>query len=302
MAKEIIINNPAFFFKKSIEMNELIEGTDYIAGYQDSNYRFTESPDQENSDVRVLYNCKCITRGIYIDEFSSSKVHLRIPMPAAQEDFEMLVDLTKRIADRWKVKTVQVEGEQMAVSELDQIISADALANRVFLKGIPDMMKDKEIKSVSLACAKFPIVFAIEHIASFAEDYSAFSKYLHERQSINAFYTAPQYRMGQNGIKALYTIIQGAFILPDDPFISVDLADGSSQKCVEATVVFAGANYEEEGEDAQLTFLMNEFMEFVAKVPESHKCQFDFNHTLYYNLSFKDMTAIFNGEKTNCGE
>lgn len=291
MGKDVIIKNNAFFFKKCIDMNKLLKGTNYVAGYQDDFYRFTDKAEQSSTDTIVLYNKECITRGIYIDEFTSSKVHLHMPMPATQTDLDMLADLTKRIAEEWNAKTVLFDDESTKISEIDKTIEQEAMFNRGFLKGLPEMFGDKKCKSITIACVMWPIDASLELLTSFADDYPAFAAYLHKLQSIDAYFAAPQYHMAENGLAALYPIIEGNFILPDDPFVEETMEDGQHERCVKASVAFVPNVREAHNGEAQPSILTKDFMEFIDAIPESHKCKYDEKHTLYYNCSAEDLLA-----------
>lgn len=298
MSKDVTIKNPAFLFKKrKIDLNQVLEGTNYVAGYHDPYGRFREEEDDQSSNYVVVYDADCINLGVRITEMSSSKVCMQLPLPCTKQDIDLFAYLIKRIAALWNVKKVEFDDGKEEISALDSYITQLSFTSMGFLKGIDEMIPDKEIESFVINCAMLPISISVEKVKSFSEDYQAFSEYLHDLQSVNAFYSVPQlYQNHEGGYYSIYTVIQGAFILPDDPFGTIGLLYGSEVECENASVVFIGANVEEEGENASMTCMKKDFKEFIESVPESHKQKFDESHTLYYDMSYKLMLDAFDGQ------
>lgn len=120
------------------------------------------------------------------------------------------------------------------------------------------------------------------------EDDQAFSRYLHEKQKIGAYYSCPSLFSTDGAPVSFYVGIRNnAFILPYKPQMSFR-KDGEEVQCDRAVVAIPYVF-----PDVKLGEM--DYQTFVDRIPKEKLSEFDCRHMLVSSLSLEDLRAIYKG-------
>lgn len=283
MARELFIRNSRLL-KKPLSMSEIVSGHKWSYGTLDDHGRLDKGKIDNNGPL-IIYDTENIGRGIQIlDHDSSKEIHLALVLPATEGDVRMLYDVAKRIAELWKSKHISVDGDKEDVSNLDHCIDFDIKTHKSVLRNARQIFNGSEY--LNLACATLPVCISIEQLENFADDYNEFGHYLHEKQMISAYKSAPLFAQLDDVICSIYVFFDnGAIILPRVPEMKFT-QDGEIYTCMES-YIFVHDLFEGE------KISKMRFDDFVGRVPSEKKTEFDYRHILINPLTSEELQAIF---------
>ena len=283
MARELFIQNSRLL-KKPLSISDILSGHKWSYGTLDDHGRLDEGKVDNNGPL-IIYDKENIGRGIQILNYDSSKeIHLALVHPATEGDVRMLYDVAKRIAELWKSKHISVDGDKEDVSNLDHCIDFDIKTHKSVLRNARQIFNGSEY--LNLACATLPVCISIEQLENFADDYNEFGHYLHEKQMISAYKSAPLFAQLDDVICSIYVFFDnGAIILPRVPEMKFT-QDGEIYTCVES-YIFVHDLFEGE------KISKMRFDDFVGRVPSEKKTEFDYRHILINPLTSEELQAIF---------
>ena len=283
MARELFIRNSRLL-KKPLSMSDIVSGHKWSYGTLDDHGRLDKGKIDNNGPL-IIYDTENIGRGIQIlDHDSSKEIHLALVLPATEGDVRMLYDVAKRIAELWKSKHISVDGDKEDVSNLDHCIDFDIKTHKSVLRNARQIFNGSEY--LNLACATLPVCISIEQLENFADDYNEFGHYLHEKQMISAYKSAPLFAQLDDVICSIYVFFDnGAIILPRVPEMKFT-QDGEIYTCVES-YIFVHDLFEGE------KISKMRFDDFVGRVPSEKKTEFDYRHILINPLTSEELQAIF---------
>lgn len=283
MARELFIRNSRLL-KKPISMSDIVSGHKWSYGTLDDHGRLDEGKVDNNGPL-IIYDKENIGRGIQILNYDSSKeIHLALVLPATEGDVRMLYDVAKRIAELWKSKYISVDGDKEDVSNLDHCIEFDIKTHKSVLRDARRIFNESEY--VNLTCATLPISIPIEQLENFADDYKEFGHYLHEKQKIAAYKSAPLFAQLDDVICSIYVFFDnGTIILPRVPEMKFE-QDGEIYIC-EESYIFVQDLFEGEKMSKM------RFDDFVGRIPLEKKAEFDHRHILINPLTSEELQAIF---------
>ena len=283
MARELFIRNSRLL-KKPLSMSDIVSGHKWSYGTLDDHGRLDKGKIDNNGPL-IIYDTENIGRGIQIlDHDSSKEIHLALVLPATEGDVRMLYDVAKRIAELWKSKHISVDGDKEDVSNLDHCIDFDIKTHKSVLRNARQIFNGSEY--LNLACATLPVCISIEQLENFADDYNEFGHYLHEKQMISAYKSAPLFAQLDDVICSIYVFFDnGAIILPRVPEMKFT-QDGEIYTCMES-YIFVNDLFEGE------KISKMRFDDFVGRVPSEKKTEFDYRHILINPLTSEELQAIF---------
>ena len=283
MARELFIRNSRLL-KKPLSMSDIVSGHKWSYGTLDDHGRLDKGKIDNNGPL-IIYDTEKIGRGIQIlDHDSSKEIHLALVLPATEGDVRMLYDVAKRIAELWKSKHISVDGDKEDVSNLDHCIDFDIKTHKSVLRNARQIFNGSEY--LNLACATLPVCISIEQLENFADDYNDFGHYLHEKQMISAYKSAPLFAQLDDVICSIYVFFDnGAIILPRVPEMKFT-QDGEIYTCMES-YIFVHDLFEGE------KISKMRFDDFVGRVPSEKKTEFDYRHILINPLTSEELQAIF---------
>ena len=283
MARELFIRNSRLL-KKPLSMSEIVSGHKWSYGTLDDHGRLDKGKIDNNGPL-IIYDTENIGRGIQIlDHDSSKEIHLALVLPATEGDVRMLYDVAKRIAELWKSKHISVDGDKEDVSNLDHCMDFDIKTHKSVLRNARQIFNGSEY--LNLACATLPVCISIEQLENFADDYNEFGHYLHEKQMISAYKSAPLFAQLDDVICSIYVFFDnGAIILPRVPEMKFT-QDGEIYTCMES-YIFVHDLFEGE------KISKMRFDDFVGRVPSEKKTEFDYRHILINPLTSEELQAIF---------
>lgn len=283
MARELFIRNSRLL-KKPIPMSDIVSGHKWSYGTLDDHGRLDKGKIDNNGPL-IIYDTENIGRGIQIlDHDSSKEIHLALVLPATEGDVRMLYDVAKRIAELWKSKHISVDGDKEDISNLDHCIEFDIKTHRSVLRNARQIFNEREY--LNLPCATLPICISIEQLENFADNYKGFGHYLHEKQMISAYKSAPLFAQLDDVICSIYVFFDnGEIILPKEPEMKFT-QDGEIYTC-EESYIFIHDLFEGEKMSKM------RFRDFVGRVPSEKKTEFDYRHILINPLTSEELQAIF---------
>lgn len=285
MARELFIQNSRLL-KKPLSISDILSGHKWSYGTLDDHGRLDEGKVDNNGPL-IIYDKENIGRGVQILNYDSSKeIHLALVLPATEGDVRMLYDVAKRIAELWKSKYISVDGDKEDVSNLDHCIEFDIKTHKSVLRDARRIFNESEY--LNLACATLPVCISNEQLENFADDYKEFGHYLHEKQKIAAYKSAPLFAQLDDVICSIYVFFDnGAIILPRVPEMKFT-QDGEIYTC-EESYIFVHNLF-----DGEKMSKMR-FDDFINRVPSEKKTEFDYKHILISPLTSDELQAIFKG-------
>ena len=281
MAREIIIHN-ASKTKTPLAIVDIIGNDNYGYGVFDQYYRL--DIDKISEEFLLVFDNDCIGRGVQIIGLSSNKkLHLGLSLPTTENDIKMLYRLATRIANLWKANHVFVEGDKVDIKDLDIYVKHDIDMNIKLLRDADNIFTSEYI---DFPCATNPISFTASQLCNYASDMRDFETFLHEKQSIGAYFSAPLFYEVNGVLNVLYVVFdEGHIILPDTPQMTFR-SEEDEVICDNSFVACSNLFPDEK-------FSRISFVDFLKRVPTEKKSRFDCHHTLVEPMSIEELQEIF---------
>lgn len=237
----------------------------------------------------VAYDPACVGRGFSVvwNPQEKKKIVLRLPMPSTAVELREFYDAVARMTEYWDAK-LTVDGNRIQLAD--------------FLAGFEDMVKfnTKAIKeffgqaledshTLSIYCAMWPLSIGREEVTRFAENPNYFTQWLHEKQSVDAYFATPRFYTGENGVYARYILTNNMpAVLPQHPVVpygATDPTTGKSLECEDWGIILVI-----DGEKVPLCEM--EYATFLKKIPNHKKAKFDADRFLVDALTEEELRAF----------
>ena len=249
-------------------------------------------PDVIGEGGFIAYNPKHIGRGFSIkwNEQEKEKIELRALTPANPDEIRDFFALVERICSYWKCE-LEVDGEKLSIREFLARLPEFIDFNEHSLKAFFEELVSGKQKQFSMFCAMWPLEIGIDEAKRFVENPEEFYSWMHERQTIDAYYAKPSFFVSQDdSIFGRYVVtedVRSIFPLtPSVPFGNVDPDTHEQLKCDTFVVGLYSTT-----EDSGLGLVpYDAFLEYV--LPKSEK--YDGFNIIFEGLSFEDMKELLN--------
>ncbi len=238
----------------------------------------------------VAYDPENIGRGFSVvwNPQERKRVMLRLPQPSTTQELKAFYAVVERIVNHWGGK-LTVDGNRVRLADFLAALEAMDAFNNKIIEQFSKSVLDGEHETLTLYSAMCPLVIGKEEAAAFLGDPLNYAKWLHEKQSADAYWAVPDFFAGDDGIFARYILINGVPSVfpcrPAVPFGAVDPATGEPLVCEKWLVWFVV-----EGEQEPVAEM--EYAEFLSILPEEKKSRFDANHFLLAEMSEEEIKTL----------
>lgn len=237
----------------------------------------------------VAYDPNCIGRGFSVvwNPQEKRRIVLRLPMPSTAVELRGFYDAVARMAEYWDAR-LTVDGNRIQLAD--------------FLAGFGDMVKFnnnaireffvqalEEDHTLSIYSAMWPLSIGREEVTRFAENPDYFTQWLHEKQTVDAYFATPRFYMGDNGVYARYILTNNMPAVlplhPAVPFGATDPTTGQQLECEDWGMILVI-----DGEKVPLCEM--EYASFLEKLPNHKKTKFDADRFLLDALTEDELRSF----------
>lgn len=264
----------------------MITGSDLCYGTSDG---MKLKENDLSSDEIILYHSNHISRGFSIEWTPEKKdyVDLRALSPDSREGLNDFFAAIQRIASYWKCE-IEMDGNITALSELVSLIPDMQAFNETVLESVcGDILSGKK-EFLTLYSVMFPVVLGVPEAEKFRHDVDAFGRWLHEKQSVDAYYARPQFFRTEVGVVGRYVVTEDCrTIFPLKGQVPLGISDpetGKGLKCDRYEVYFYSISQEK-----MLGYVPFEtFIEIIKEQAE----RFDGANIIFEGLSMEALQKI----------
>ena len=240
----------------------------------------------------ICFDPSRIERGfsVILSEKEKEKIVLRALTPTGCEELKSFYDCVKRIAEFWKCE-LEVDGQKCSLNEFLSGFEQMAEFNLTALKNMSQAILNGEHKSLTLFSAMFPIVLGDDEAKKFAEAESLeeFEQYLHEKQSIDAYYANPRIYYADRTCLGAYVLSEDVrSIFPLKPTVPFGMTDSSTGRTPEVGKwkLFMFSHTE------NATIDIIDYENWYKAVPKEKVSRFDGGNILIEKLTLEEMKAV----------
>lgn len=240
----------------------------------------------------IAYNPEHIGRGFSVtwtpDE--KKKIEFRLLIPSTPEELRDVFDAAERVASYWNASIV-ADDTKMKLPAFREYYNEMVKNNENMLKRFSDEVIKGTYETLTLYSALFPLHLSKEEAEVFANDPEAFYRWLHEKQSVDAVYSSPNFFMKEDGnICAIFRFIKGkTHIFPVKPTVPFGVADprtGKALECSDYGIVFFEKDNDEKPEASM------SYSEFLTRAENFGKQKFTAELFLLPALSGEDYAKL----------
>ena len=231
--------------KKTLPLH-VITGPDLHYGISDG---MKLKENDLSSDEIILYHPDHISRGFSIEWTSTKKdyVDMRALSPDSREGLNDFFAAIQRIASYWKCE-IEMDGNIVALSELVSLIPDMQAFNETVLENVCGNILSGKKESLTLYSVMFPVVLGVPEAEQFQHDVEAFGRWMHAKQSVDAYYARPQFFRTEEGIVGRYVVTEDCrTIFPLKGQVPLGISDpetGKTLKCDRYEVYFYSISQE----------------------------------------------------------
>lgn len=230
MSVEITIKQKGFF-KKPLPL-EVILGNNLKYGAYDG---LRLAHDEMGNGEFVAYNPQHIARGFSVQwqEDEKQQIYMRLPFPTCEEEVDDFFDTVERINSFWKKADIQIDGNPTTMDEINR----GRQSMKQFNFGLLKMYSNGKFEGENhqLFCAFWPISLGKTEKKRFLASKSLddFRDYLHEMQSIDAYYAKPSFYKGRGEVFGMYVFTEETrSIFPNKGYVPFGVNEPGSNKSI----------------------------------------------------------------------
>lgn len=185
----------------------------------------------------IIYDKNCISRGISVhyDLKKHKQIQLRLLNPTSAQEIHALYQCVGRIANFWSC-ALEVDGAKTSPADFQRGLPGMLSMNERFLQISVDKILSGETEYMDFFSTMFPLTMGKEEAERFKEGgVPAFKDWLHEKQSVDAYYAQPSFFRTDQGIIGRYAVTEDTpSIFPGKgrvPFGTTDRETGKALVC-----------------------------------------------------------------------
>lgn len=216
-------------------------------------------------------------------------INLRLLTPTSKEELRDFYQCVARISSYWKC-SIEVDGEPTTQKEFLSRFEEMADFNLRTLREMCQRILSGESSNLTLYSAMFPLVIGKKEAERFADSMSLddFRDYMHEKQSIDAYYARPKFYRDDQGFLGVCCLSENVrTILPTVPRVPFGMQNPDTEKALEVgrweAYLYSGSRNKGLG--------TLPYEELLSRLPADKVSEFDEEHILVENLS----PEIFDG-------
>lgn len=248
-------------------------------------------PDVIEGEEFIIYDKSRISRGISVqyDLKKHRQIQLRLLNPTSAQEIHALYQCVGRIVNFWSCM-LEVDGTKTSSADFQRGLSGMLSMNERFLQMSVDKILSGETQYMDFFSAMFPLTMGREEAERFKDGgVPAFTDWMHERQSIDAYYAQPSFFRMDEGIMGRYAITEDTpGIFPDKGRVPFGTTDRETGKAIEC----------DSFEMHLFSLKLNRFLgkmpydEFFALLAPGKRRRFDAAHSLIKPLSTDEMEGM----------
>lgn len=232
MSVEITIKQRGLF-KKPLPL-EIILGDNLKYGAYDG---LRLAHDEMGNGEFVAYNPQHIARGFSVQwqEGEKQQIYMRLPVPTCAEEVDDYFDTVERISSFWKKADIEIDGNPTTMDEINRSRQSMKEFNLSTLNMYGSGKYGEGVHYIF--CAFWPIALGEREKKRFAnaENLDDFRDYLHERQSIDAYYAKPSFYQKGNEVFGMYAFTEETrSIFPNKAYVPFGVNEPGSNSPLKA--------------------------------------------------------------------
>ena len=286
MSLELTIQQKGFA-KKTLPLSVIL-GDKLSYGSYDYAWRLEYDKLSEREFTAFLPNA--LARGFSVTWNSEEKqsIQMRMLTPTSREEIREFYAAVSRIMEYWNANLF-VEGQKISlkkwISGIDDYIAFNTDALNGYCKAT---MKD-ENGGMTFFSAFWPLSIGQEEASRFLNNPDAFEAWMHERQSIDAFYTAPMFYEEDGNVFGRYLFLEDCrCIFPKEPSVPFGVSDPDTGKKLSCSEFRVGV-YPKKGD----ILADVDFEEFINRLPADKVSRYDEKRILIEPIDMSDLKKLF---------
>lgn len=291
MSVEVVIKNKQLI-KKPLTIKDITMGK-YAAGTIDQYMRNTR---EVKAGELVVYNPDKIGRGVSVMGWSSAvkdKIAIVANSFSTKYDYEMFYDIIGNIMRVWKTKNFEEEGIKHSSDDLEKLCQEQKNTAMSMMADIDSLVNREDGENLTFFSAMLPLDIKLDLMKKFGEakDEEGYADYLHDLQSIDAYFTVPIFygQKNKDAVFGSYAVTSGTdTIFPVEPKVPPFFTDPSTGKALTCSLyIVTLVSYAKQKVIGKISF-----EDFVRLADIGNCPEFDATHVILKGLSEERIAQI----------
>lgn len=270
---------------------KVILGADLLYGAYDEGWRL--HCGEKEDEGFLAYMPMQIARGITVDwnEEETEKIRLRVLTPTAPLELRAFYELIHRISTHWNCE-LEVDGNLTDIDDFIEGFPAALALNEAGLNKMAKDVLDGVDSDITFFSAMWPLVMGRYEAEAFLTEPTYFSKWLHEKQNIDAYYSKPAFYRSDDGVLGRYAISeQMRCIIPVRPYVPYGFDDPETGELIECED-FGVLLYCVEDDESLGELTYDEFIKAIKKLGGTKVKRYDGNHMIIEGLTKEELKSL----------
>lgn len=211
------------FFKKKLKIKKLIKMTGLDYGVMDDYFRLERN---KIGNPVIIYDKRKLARGIEM-VIDNKDVLLKLNFPATKEEIRHFYHTIEIICSYLKVKDYIRDEEQVCIEDSDMYIKMDEECSISSLEYLQECV---ETSNYNVMFGVYnPISLGRKEMEKIQNNLESFSEFLHELQSVDAYYAVPEMYNVNDRLIGMYiigpnikSIVPLEHCVPKEPFVELN--------------------------------------------------------------------------------